>query len=78
MNVEDNNVLVASVEHDGEPAQMVAEHHARDLIMVMKMKCIWALKGSWRSGAIVSIGLQSGENGGGFPYGKEAFVKCSP
>ncbi len=31
MNVEDDDVLVASVRRDGEPARLVAEQHAGDL-----------------------------------------------
>jgi hypothetical protein len=31
VNVEDDYILVASIRCDGEPAQLVAEQHARDL-----------------------------------------------
>ncbi len=46
--------------------------------MVMKTKCIQALKGSLGSGSIVSIGLLLGGNGGGSPAGEEGFVDCLP
>jgi hypothetical protein len=48
------------------------------LMMVMKMKCIQALKDSWGSGSIVSIVLLLGGNGGEIPAGEAVFVGCLP
>ncbi len=47
-------------------------------MMVMKTKCVQALKSYWGSGSIVSIGLLSGGNGGGIPAGEPVFVDCLP
>ncbi len=47
-------------------------------MMVMKTKCIQALKGSWGNGSIVSIGLLSGGTGGGIPAGEDVIVDCLP
>jgi hypothetical protein len=48
------------------------------LIMVMKTKCVCALKGSWGSSSIVSFGLPSGGNGGGTPTGDEVLWIAYP
>jgi hypothetical protein len=47
-------------------------------IMVMKTKCVRAVKGSWGSGSIVSNGLPLGGNGGGIPARENVFVYCLP
>ena len=48
------------------------------LMMVMKTKCVRALKGSWGSGSMVSIGSPSGGNGGGILAGEDVFVDRLP
>jgi hypothetical protein len=48
------------------------------LMMVMKTKFVQALKGSWESGSIVSIGLLLGGNGGGIPAGEAVLFDCLP
>ncbi len=48
------------------------------LMMVMKMRCIQVLKGSWGSSSIPLIGLLSGGNGGGIPTAEAVLVDCLP
>ncbi len=43
-------------------------------MIVMKTKCVQALKGSWGSGYIVSIGSLSSGNDGGIPAGELVFL----
>jgi hypothetical protein len=45
-------------------------------MIVIKTKCVRALKSSWGSSSIVSIGLPLGGNGGGIPAGEDVFVDC--
>jgi hypothetical protein len=48
------------------------------LMMDMKTKCVRALKGSWGSSSIVSIGSLLGGNGSGIPDGEDVFIDCLP
>ncbi len=79
INVEHDDVLVASIGSDGEPAQLVTEQHARDLSNGHEDKvrmCVEGFLGERCS--IVTISLPWGGNGGGTPAGEEVLVNHSP
>ncbi len=61
-----------------QPSWLLNKDMPEILMMAMKTKCVQVLKGSWGSSSIVSIGLLSGENGGGIPAGEAVFVDCLP